>query len=92
MSEQDTSKGTERPLAAHNPPLPSNSTPFSFACRCLNVKIDGRVSAADEQKVFSEGEESTSAQGRVEVFLPTGSEGVVSQAMSSDSGDNTLTR
>lgn len=92
MSEQDISKGTERSLAVHNPPLPSNSTPFSFACRCLNVKIDGRVSAADEQKVSGKGEESTSEQGNLEVFLPTGSEGVVSQAMSSHGGDNTLTR
>lgn len=92
MSEQDTPKGTERPLTAYNPPLPSNSTPFSFACRCLNVKIDGRVSASDEQKVLSKGEGGTSAQGSVEVFLPIGSEGVVSQARSSDSGDGTLTR
>lgn len=91
MSEQDTPKGTERPLTAHNPPLPSNSTSFSFACRCLNVKIDGLVSASDEQKVLGESEGGTRAHETLAIFLPTGSEGVVSQMKSSHSGDNTLT-
>ncbi|OWZ40726.1 hypothetical protein C351_03434 [Cryptococcus neoformans c8] len=76
MSEQDTPKGTGRPLTAHSPPLPSNSTSFSFACRCLNAKIDGRVSASDEQKVLGESEGGTRAHETLEIFLPTGSEGV----------------
>jgi hypothetical protein len=29
--------------AAHSPPLPSNSIQFNFACRCLNVQVNGRV-------------------------------------------------
>ncbi|WVQ74839.1 hypothetical protein IAR50_004446 [Cryptococcus sp. DSM 104548] len=58
----------------HQPGLPANSAPVSFACCCLNLKIDGRVDAADEEKLH--GREGSKSTGAVKVYLPPGSEGV----------------
>ncbi|WVQ82011.1 hypothetical protein IAT38_004139 [Cryptococcus sp. DSM 104549] len=65
------------------PPVASDCHPFSFACRCLNVKIDGRVAADCEDKVTGkssskEGKEKSKEDegGEVDVFLTSGSEGV----------------
>ncbi|ODN92756.1 hypothetical protein L198_05550 [Cryptococcus wingfieldii CBS 7118] len=58
----------------HHPGLPANTAPVSFGCRCLNLKVDGRVDAADEHKL--KGGDGNKDSGEVNVYLPPGSEGV----------------
>ncbi|WWC71612.1 uncharacterized protein I206_105570 [Kwoniella pini CBS 10737] len=58
---------------AHDPvqnsaPLPSESTPFTFSCKCFNLKVNGRIANKDERKI------SKSSKDRIKVYLPVGAE------------------
>ncbi|WWD18992.1 hypothetical protein CI109_103449 [Kwoniella shandongensis] len=56
---------------------PSDSTPFTFACRCLNVVVEGRVSSTEENKVNESRTGSEKVKNeRLDVYLPAGAEKV----------------
>ncbi|WVQ99941.1 hypothetical protein IAU59_007084 [Kwoniella sp. CBS 9459] len=58
--------------AKDEPLLPTNSTPFAFACRCRNLKVNGRLPASEEDDVKQSGHGESSK--RLRVYLPAGSE------------------
>ncbi|WVW85702.1 hypothetical protein I302_107740 [Kwoniella bestiolae CBS 10118] len=49
-------------------PLPSESTPFTFTCKCLNLKVNGRIAKEDEKRVEKESRDS------IKVYLSVGGE------------------
>ncbi|KAK8854860.1 hypothetical protein IAR55_003599 [Kwoniella newhampshirensis] len=65
------------PPPPKGPLSPSNSTPFTFSCRCLNVLVEGRVPLSEEDRVDGTAEASDKeAKDRIDVYVPAGSEQV----------------
>ncbi|WVF72737.1 hypothetical protein IAT40_007555 [Kwoniella sp. CBS 6097] len=71
MTDPPASTSSKQQAKAE-PLLPTNSTPFAFSCKCRNLRVNGRLSASEEEVVrkASNGESSKSLR----VYLPTGSE------------------
>ncbi|WWC90792.1 uncharacterized protein L201_005729 [Kwoniella dendrophila CBS 6074] len=49
-------------------PLPSESAPFTFSCKCFNLKVNGRIAKEDEQQVTKQSEDI------LKVYLPIAAE------------------
>ncbi|WWC63246.1 uncharacterized protein I303_105846 [Kwoniella dejecticola CBS 10117] len=63
-----SSRSTAHDAGQASAPLPSESTPFTFSCKCFNLKVNGRIASGDEGKV------ARTSKHTIRVYLPVAAE------------------